>query len=51
MTLEEFEKIVKSIDTSKLEWWENWFKMQSPAAQKMLDDAIRAKVKDYGKGE
>ena len=28
-------------------WWDRWWAMQSPAAQKMIDDAFKRKVKEY----
>jgi len=48
MTLEEFEKVVKGLPAWKhIEQWEQWFQMQGPAAQKMIDDAMKRKVKEY----
>ena len=47
-TLEELGELILELDvTGELDMWEKWFQMQSPAAQKLLDDAMKQKVKEY----
>jgi hypothetical protein len=50
MTLEELTELVKDLkEGGYLEQWDQWFGMQPPSFQKMFDDAMKAKVKEYGK--
>ena len=47
-TLEDLEKAMLDLSImGEIDMWDRWFQMQSPAAQKMLDDAMKAKVKEY----
>lgn len=46
-TLEEFEKLVKGLpEWKRVEEWLDWFQMQSPEAQKLVDEELEG---TYGK--
>jgi hypothetical protein len=48
LTFEEFNELIEEIDKDGwLDKWDEWWAAQTPAFQKMFDDAMKAKVKEY----